>query len=64
MCRALLAAVTYAVYRPLGSGVPGELASGSPPLRRITIIGHQFVNADWNKFTPTNSVNQRKLVFT
>jgi hypothetical protein len=37
---------------------------GRPPFRKITIIGHQFVNADWNRFTPTNNVNQRKLTFT
>jgi hypothetical protein len=52
------------IYRPLDTGVPGSRASGRPPFRKNTIIGHQFVNADWNKFTPTNSVNQRKLAFT
>ena len=40
------------------------VASVKPPLRRIAIMGHQFVNADWNRFSPTNKVNQRKLALT
>jgi hypothetical protein len=45
-------------------GVPGGVVSGTPPFRRTTIIGHQFVKPDWNRFTPTNKVNHRKLAFT
>src|SRR5688572_32662813 len=51
-------------YRVLATGVPGAGASGRPLFRRIAIIGHQLVNADWNRFTPTNSVNHRKFAFT
>ena len=29
-----------------------------PNFRRIVIIGHQSVNADWNRFSPTNAVNK------
>jgi hypothetical protein len=50
-------------YRGLVAGVRGA-ASDKPPFRSITIIGHQFVKADWNRFTPTNNVNHRKLTFT
>jgi hypothetical protein len=46
------------------TGVPAGVASGRPPFRKITIIGHQFVKADWNRFTPTNNVNHRKFAFT
>jgi hypothetical protein len=34
--------------------------SGTPARRRIAIIGHHPVNADWNRFNPTNRVNHRK----
>jgi hypothetical protein len=33
-------------------------------LRRKAIIGHQFVNADWNKFAPTNAVNKYQYGLT
>lgn len=29
-----------------------------PAFLRMVIIGHQFVNADWNRFRPTNAVNR------
>src|SRR5512135_2292373 len=35
-----------------------DVASGKPSLRRMYIAGHQFVNADCNRFNPTNAVNQ------
>jgi len=36
----------------------------TPDLRRIVIIGHQFVNADWNRFKPTNAVNRNQYGLT
>ena len=39
-------------------------ASFRPPFRRMAIIGHQFVKPDWNRFTPTNSVNHRNRGLT
>ena len=33
----------------------------TPAFLRIAIIGHQPLNADWNRFSPTNSVNQKKF---
>jgi hypothetical protein len=35
-----------------------------PALRRIVIIGHQFVKADWNKFRPTKPVNKNQYGLT
>ena len=32
--------------------------------RRTAIIGHQFVNPDWKRFNPTNSVTHKKFAFT
>jgi len=32
----------------------------TPALRRIVIIGHQFVKADWNRFNPTNAVKRNQ----
>jgi hypothetical protein len=29
-----------------------------PALRRMAIIGHQFVKADWSRFSPTKAVNR------
>jgi hypothetical protein len=36
----------------------------TPALRRIAIIGHQLVNADWNKFKPTKAVNKYQYGLT
>jgi hypothetical protein len=47
--------------------IPVDLAYAarlSPPFRRIAIIGHQLVKADWNRFSPTNTVNQRNRLST
>src|SRR5207245_2906027 len=30
----------------------------TPTLRRIVIIGHQFVKADWKRFKPTKAVKR------
>jgi hypothetical protein len=32
----------------------------TPALRRIVIIGHQFVKADWKRFRPTKAVNKNQ----
>ena len=32
----------------------------TPSVFRIVIIGHQFVNADWNRLSPTKAVNQNQ----
>jgi len=32
----------------------------TPALRRIVIIGHQFVKADWNRFKPTKAVKRNQ----
>lgn len=53
-----------AAHFAFASGVRAAPAYGKPHFRRTAIIGHQFVNADWNKFKPTNSVSHRKFVFT
>jgi hypothetical protein len=52
------------LYLGLATGAGADVASGKPRFRNITIIGHQFVKADWNRFTPTKSVNHRKFAFT
>jgi hypothetical protein len=36
----------------------------TPALRRIAIIGHHFVKADWNRFKPTKAVNKYQYEFT
>jgi hypothetical protein len=36
----------------------------TPNFRRMNIIGHQLVNADWNKFTPTKAVNRNHAGLT
>ena len=36
----------------------------TPALRRMVIIGHQFVKADWNKFSPTKAVNKYQYGLT
>jgi hypothetical protein len=36
----------------------------TPSLRRIVSSGHSRVKPLWNKFAPTNAVNQRKLWLT
>mgnify|MGYP006871828106 CR=1 FL=1 len=30
----------------------------------MAIMGHVFVNADWNKFNPTNAVNRNQYGLT
>jgi hypothetical protein len=35
--------------------------SGTPSLRKIVIAGHQLVNADCNKFSPTNAVSHSQF---
>jgi hypothetical protein len=32
----------------------------TPTLRRMVIMGHQFVNADWNRFKPTKAVKRNQ----
>jgi hypothetical protein len=41
-----------------------EFYDFTPPLRRIAIIGHQFVNADWNRLRPTKAVNRNQYELT
>jgi hypothetical protein len=36
-------------------------ASGRPSLRKTVIAGHQFVNADCNKFSPTNAFSHSQF---
>ena len=36
----------------------------TPALRRIVIIGHQFVKADWNRFKPTKAVKRNQYGLT
>lgn len=47
-----------------GDGAQGDSPSRRPSFRRIEIIGHQLVRPDWNRFAPTNSVNQKKSGLT
>ena len=36
----------------------------TPALRRMVIIGHQFVKADWNRFRPTKAVKRNQYGLT
>ena len=36
----------------------------TPALRRIVIIGHQFVKADWKRFNPTKAVKRNQYGLT
>jgi hypothetical protein len=36
----------------------------TPVFRRMVIIGHQFVKADWSRFKPTKAVNRNQYGFT
>ena len=42
----------------------GRFSASGPSLRRMAIIGHQFVRPDWSRFRPTNAVNQYQFSFT
>jgi hypothetical protein len=50
---------------PQGRNFSGKAAYAfTPALQRIAIMGHQFVKADWNKFSPTNAVNKYQYGLT
>ena len=34
---------------------------GTPAFSRMVIMGHQLVNPDWNRFSPTKPVNQSQF---
>jgi hypothetical protein len=36
----------------------------TPDFRKIAIIGHQLVKADWARFSPTNAVNKNQYGLT
>jgi hypothetical protein len=36
----------------------------TPAFRRIVIIGHQFVKADWKRFQPTKAVKRNQYGLT
>jgi hypothetical protein len=36
----------------------------TPTFRRIVIIGHQFVKADWKRFKPTKAVKRNQYGLT
>lgn len=42
----------------------GRRQALTPALRRMVIIGHQFVKADWNRFRPTNAVKRNQYGLT
>jgi len=54
------------LQKALGNLFPfiGMTYGFTPALRRIVIIGHQFVKADWNKFKPTKAVNRYQYGLT
>ena len=41
-----------------------RVCSLTPSFRRIVIIGHHFVKADWRRLSPTKAVNRKKPGWT